>query len=92
MTHRPKRRRLTDGYTFPGVRALTTVRGVFGDPRVRVVTLIRRTKKRFAALAVVQTAAGMIAEPGAFAISPAATRASISKWRSGASIVGAVAP
>jgi transposase len=33
MAHRSKRRRLTDGYTFPGFRALATVRGVFGDPR-----------------------------------------------------------
>jgi hypothetical protein len=92
MAHRPKRRRLADGYTFPGFRALATVRGVFGDPRVRVITLVRRSKKRSAAHAVVCTAAGTIAKPGASAISPAATRVSTSTSKSDASIVGAVVP
>src|ERR1700691_4053998 len=34
-------RRLSDGYSFAGFRARKIVRGVFGDPDVRVVTLDR---------------------------------------------------
>ncbi len=36
---------------FAGFRARQTVRGVFGDPDVRIVRLDRRSKKRFAAVA-----------------------------------------
>lgn len=44
-------RRLSDGYLFAGFRARATVRGVFGDPDMRIVRLERRSKKRFAAVA-----------------------------------------
>jgi hypothetical protein len=44
-------RRLSDGYSLAGLRARATVRGVFGDPDVRIVRLERRSKKRFAAVA-----------------------------------------
>jgi hypothetical protein len=37
-----RRRRLWDEYAFPGFRPLPTVRGVFGDPKTRVITLKRR--------------------------------------------------
>jgi transposase len=45
-----RRRRLSDGYSFAGFGAKATVRGVFGDPDVRIVRLDRRSKKRFAAV------------------------------------------
>jgi transposase len=35
-------RRLTDAYRFPGLRPLSSLRGIFGDPRSRVVKLSRR--------------------------------------------------
>src|SRR6516162_4940668 len=38
-------RRLWDTYSFEGFRAEPVVRGVFGDPKVRIVTLNRRSKK-----------------------------------------------
>src|ERR687891_1858645 len=41
-----RKRRLWDAYAFPGFRPLPTVRGVFGDPKARVITLRRRSKKR----------------------------------------------
>ena len=44
-----KRRRLQDAYRFAGARPLATVRGVFGDPKARIVVLVRRGKKRRAA-------------------------------------------
>src|SRR5215207_3039798 len=46
-----KRRRLLDAYRFPGFRPMDEVRGVFGDPHARIVTLVRRSKKRPAARA-----------------------------------------
>src|SRR6266571_5583410 len=38
-------RRLWDTYSFPGFRPEPTVRGIFGDPKARVITLKRRSKK-----------------------------------------------
>ena len=37
-------RRLWDTYSFAGFRAQPTVRGIFGDPKARVITLRRRSK------------------------------------------------
>ena len=45
-------RRLWDTYSFAGFRAQPTVRGIFGDPKARVVTLTRRSKKRRAGAVV----------------------------------------
>src|SRR6266849_147439 len=75
-----RQRRLLDAYAFPGFRPHTTVRGVFGDPKARVIVLVRRSKKRSAAAAVACTRAGTIGAYGGFAIFPVATRAST--WRS----------
>jgi hypothetical protein len=44
--------RLPDTYRFPGFRPAAVVRGIFGDPKARIVTLQRRRKKRRAASAV----------------------------------------
>ena len=46
-----RQRRLSDGYSFAGFRAQATVRGVIGNPDVRIMRLDRRSKKRFAAVA-----------------------------------------
>src|SRR6266478_5503521 len=46
-----RQRRLSDGYSFAGFRAKEPLRGVFGDPDVRILRLNRRSKKRFAAVA-----------------------------------------
>ena len=37
---------LTDVYRFPGFRPLSTIRGIFGDPKARVIRLSRRGKKQ----------------------------------------------
>ncbi|MCK6555778.1 hypothetical protein L6Q96_14570, partial [Candidatus Binatia bacterium] len=55
-----KRRRLQDEYRFAGTRPLATVRGVFGDRMARIVTLVRRRKKRNAASAGKRSAASTI--------------------------------
>ena len=44
-----KRQRLRDAYRFVGFRPEEYVHGMFGDPRARVVVLIRRSKKLSAA-------------------------------------------
>ena len=46
-----RQRRLWDTYTFPGFRPRPTVRGVFGEPKARIITLARRAKKRSAGAA-----------------------------------------
>lgn len=69
-------RRLLDAYRFPGFRPQATVKGVFGDPKARIVTLVRRGKKRRAAAAVTRSRAGTTARNDVFATCPAATRAS----------------
>lgn len=81
-------RRLTDVYTFAEVRALATVRGVFGNPQVRVITLIRRSKKRSAAAAVGSTGAGTTGGCDGCAISPAVSGTSCWTWRFGACRAG----
>ncbi len=43
-----KQRRLLDEYRFPGYRPKATIRGVFGDPRARVIQLKKTQKKRYA--------------------------------------------
>src|SRR5260370_28951442 len=53
-----RQRRLSDGYSFAGFGAKETVRGVFGDPDVRIVRLDRRSKKRFAAVVSGSATAG----------------------------------
>ena len=39
-------KRLRDSYRFPRFHPALTVRGLFGDPRARVIRLTRRSKKR----------------------------------------------
>ena len=47
-----KPRRLQDAYRFPGFEPEPTVRGEFGDPKVRLLRLRRRQKKRLVGSAV----------------------------------------
>ena len=37
-------RRLLDVYRFPGCRPKATIKGVFGDPKARIIRLERRQK------------------------------------------------
>jgi hypothetical protein len=62
-----RQRRLSDGYSFAGFRAKATVRGVFGDPNVRIVRLDRRSKKRLAVVADWSRTAGTTGGYGRFA-------------------------
>src|SRR5262249_31354355 len=61
-------RRLWDTYSFSGFRREQTVRGIFGDPSARVITLKRRSKKRLVVVAVAFRWDGTTARSGACAI------------------------
>ena len=75
-----KHKRLFDAYRFAGFRPLELVRGVFGDASARVITLVRRSKKRFAKNVAEHTRVGTTARHDAFAICPVAIHGSI--WSS----------
>jgi hypothetical protein len=62
-----RQRRLSDGYSFAGFRASATVRGVFGDPDVRIIRLDRRSKKPSAGAAGTRRRAGTTDGRGMFA-------------------------
>ena len=91
MAKSVKRRRLADAYTFPGFRPRQRVQGMFGDPAARLVTLVRRGKKRSAAPAVRRIAAGTTGDDGVYGICPAPIIAFIWTWRCVGSIAGSVA-
>src|SRR3981081_3279400 len=94
-------RRLWDTYSFPGFRPEQTVRGIFGDPSPRVITLKRRSKKRLVVVAVTFRWGGRTARsaacaifsvrPHGGAIFPGATRGNFWKWRCGGSRAAVVA-
>src|SRR6516164_3072958 len=84
-------RRLWDTYVFPGFRPEQTVRGIFGDPKARVITLKRRSKKQLVDVAVAFRWGGTIARSAMYAIFPAATRGYFWKWRCGGSSAAGVA-
>jgi hypothetical protein len=86
-----KRRRLADAYTFPCFRPLQRVQGMFGDPSARLVTLVRRGKKRSAARAVLRILAGTTDDVDGFATCRAPITAFTSTWRCAGSIAGSVA-
>ena len=43
MAISPKRKRLLDAYQFPFFRPLEKIRGIFGDSKARLITLVRRS-------------------------------------------------
>lgn len=52
-------RSLRELFSFPGFVAAATLRGEFGDPKLRVVTLRRRKKRPSVRTAATAAAAGM---------------------------------
>jgi hypothetical protein len=83
---------LLDEYRFPGFRPLPVVKGIFGDPEVRVISFVRREKKRLADAVAGFIGAGTTAESDAFGTSPAAMSASIWIWRFDESSADVVVP
>jgi hypothetical protein len=54
---------LSDLFSFPGFRARSKLKGVFGDSPARIVTLVRRQKKRRVPHVARPGGASMTAEP-----------------------------
>src|SRR3954471_16496430 len=87
MARRSKRlRRLWDTYSFEGFRAEPIVRGVFGDPKVRIVTLKRRSKKHHVDAVAASRSGGTTAKSGRCVTCPAGTCEYCLNWRCGALI------
>src|SRR5206468_3024997 len=86
-----KRRRLLDAFRFPGFRPQEHVRGIFGDPRARIITLVRRSKKRRVPVAERCDRIGTIASSVARAILPEGACAYSLSSRCGASIAAVAA-
>jgi hypothetical protein len=87
-----KAKQLKDSYRFCGFYPSTTVIGVFGDHKARVVQLTRREKKRHVARVAARSVVGTIASNAACAICPVATHAFISTWKYVAWTARAAAP
>ena len=85
-----KRRDLSDLYRFSGFKPKKIVSGIFGDSRTRVIKLVRRGKKLFAAHAALPAGPGMTARYDWSVIFPAATRGFVLSWNYDASNAGDV--
>jgi len=68
---RKRHRYLKHEYSFPGFQASNIVRGEFGDPNLRIVSLNRRSKKLCADAVGACSTAGTIVGSAVFATSPA---------------------
>ncbi len=85
-----KHKRLWDLYHFLGFYPEHTVTGIFGDPGVRVIRLVRRGKKQPVESVGRFNAPSMIGRPEGFEICPVATSGFTWMWKSaGYSVAGA---
>ncbi len=91
MSSSNKPKGLLDAYRFAGFRARARLSGVFGDPKARVITLVRRSKKHFAVIVDKPTGAFTTVPAGGFEICRAGTCASISISRCAVWIAGVAA-
>ena len=87
-----KHRRLADAYTFAGFRPLERVEGIFGDPRARLIKLVRRGKKRCVASAERCITPGTTADSVEFEICRVPTTVFTSNWRCAGSTAASAAP
>jgi len=85
-----KYQRLWDTYRFAGFCPSSTVRGIFGDPKTRVLRLQRRGKKHDVVSVATSTAVGTIAGCAKCETCLVETPVSTWNWKSDASIAGAV--
>jgi hypothetical protein len=83
--------KLEDAYRFPGFRALSKLSGVFGDSFARVITLIRRQKKRHAAPVVGYIRVFTTGKLDGYETFPVVGFASIWTWRFAVSFAKAAA-
>jgi len=86
-----KNKTLYDSYQFPDFTPQRSVTGIFGDSHARVIKLHRQGKKLPAVFAARSTDLFTTIRYAGSVTFPVATRASIWKYRYGASYAGAVA-
>lgn len=77
-----KKRRLWDTYRFPGFRAEHTVSGIFGDPKARVIRLMRTEKKRRVEYAALFTIPTTTKRPEGFGTFPVEMCGFFWRWKS----------
>jgi len=77
-----------DEYQFPGFRPKARIKGIFGDPRARVITLGRSQKKRYAVVVVPCTEVSTTRGCGVSGIYRAGRCESIWRRRSGVFCAG----
>jgi hypothetical protein len=82
-----KNKRLWDLYRFPGFSPEHTLSGIFGDPRVRVMGLIRRGKKLFVVPVADSIMPFTTGRSAWFATCPVGRCVFIWKWRFAESLV-----
>lgn len=86
-----KRRTLSDLYHFPGCKPKGAVHGVFGDPRARVIKLVRQGKKLLVGYVARFIEPIVLAKSDWSAIFPAGAPEFILNWKSGASCAAGAA-
>jgi hypothetical protein len=77
-----KKRGLQDEYQFPGFRPSPEIRGIFGDPKARIIRLERTQKKRHAVVVARHIEATTTRKCGGYGICPAEMPAYTWKWKS----------
>lgn len=83
-----KTRRLLDEYQFPGFRPKAEIKGIFGDPKVRVIRLERTQKKQYAGIAAKLIGVITTRQFVGYGTYPVEMRGYIWKWRFGVYTVG----
>lgn len=78
-----KKKSLRDEYRFPGYSPLGRIKGIFGEPGARVITLKRIKKKRSAVIAEQFVGLITIHRNDGFEIYPAVARGYIWNWKYG---------
>ena len=76
-----KHKRLIDAYRFKGYEPSEDLKGIFGDPKARVIYFKRREKKQYVRTAALHTKAITTARRAVCATSPAEICVSTSSWR-----------
>jgi len=79
-----KIKKLLDVYAYPGFRPLSAIKGIFGDNKARIITLVRRQKKLCVDAVALLTIVSTTARSGESEICPVAMSGFIWKWRCGA--------
>lgn len=83
-----KKRRLRDEYQFPGFSPRAEVKGIFGDPKARIIKLERTQKKQYAGIVAKFIGVITTREFDGYEIYPVGMHGYIWKWRFGEYCVG----